>query len=631
MSATSGVVGSLGSSHPLDKLFCPRSIAVLGVTKTPGTVPYDCFWNILHSGYTGTLYPVAPGKKSICAVPAYRYVVDIPDEIDLAVIILPANVVDRALEQCGQKGIKSVITISAGFREVGEEGLKREIRLKELIKQYGINLIGPNCFGMINADPAVAMNASFSRKMPSHGRIGFLSQSGGMCAAALDYALEHDIGFTKFVSFGNKAGISEVDLLNYLHQDSQTHVIMMYLEELGVNGRLLIEAARKITRGPNPKPIVAIKSGRTPRGAQAATSHTGSRPSDDAIVDAVFRDAGIIRAGSFQELFDLATMLAYQPLPKGNRLAVITNTGGPGVLCTDAAMNDGQLVMSQFEPETTKQLRDTIPSNGSVKNPVDVLGDGRSERYGKCLELTLKDPNVDQAIVILTPHSMTDVDGIAQACYDVAKKAGKPVATSFMGGADVASAIKLLLKLNMPHFLMPEYAARAMGDIQRILQWRTQDEGSAAHITVDQAAAKKAVAGKSGKLDEASTKALLKAYGLSSDAAAKADGQQIVLGGKQEATFGPTIYFAVGRLLMDVFKDVSFALAPITPATAGRMIHRLKAASLLEGKAVVAKIEDQLVRLAQLVADLPQLAEIELTMSATPEGLALCESQIQVK
>ena len=630
MNATSSVVGAPGSSHPLDKLFCPRSIAVLGVTKTPGTVPYDCFWNILHSGYTGTLYPVAPGKKSICAVPAYRYVVDIPDEVDLAVIILPANVVDRALEQCGKKGIHSVITISAGFREVGEEGAKREARVKEILQQYNIRMIGPNCFGVINADPDVAMNASFCRKMPAHGKIALLSQSGGVAAAALDYAQAHDIGFTKFVSFGNKAGISEVELLNYLHEDPQTHVIMMYLEELGVNARALIEAARAITRGPNAKPIVAIKSGRTPQGATAASSHTGSRASDDAIVDAVFRDAGIVRANTFQELFDLATLLAYQPLPQGNRLAIITNTGGPGVLCTDASVKDGELVMAKLTPETTKQLRDSVPATASVKNPVDVLGDGQSARYGKCLELCLKDPNVDQAIVILTPHSMTDVDNIAQACYDVQKAVGKPVATSFMGGADVASGIKKMLSLEIPHFLMPEYAAKAMGEVQRILRWRQQDEGKAVHRKVDQAAAAKALSGKSGKLDDASVKALLKAYGLVFDGKA-GEGQTIILGGKQEPTFGPTIWFGMGRLLMEVFKDVSFALAPITAASAGRMVRRLKGAVALEGHANLQLIKDQLVLLAQLVSDLPAVTEIELTMTAMPEGLALTQSTVQVK
>lgn len=623
----------MGGPHPLDKIFCPRNIAVVGVTKTPGTVPYDCFYNILYSGYQGTLYPIAPGKKSICAVPAYRYIVDIPDDIDLAVIILPANVCDRALEMCGKKGIKAVIMISAGFRELGtEEGLKRQLRIVDIIKEYGIHLIGPNCFGTINADPAVSMNASFSKKMPYYGKIGFMSQSGGMCAAALDYAMANKIGFTKFVSFGNKAGVSDVDLLNYLHQDDQTKVIMMYLEELGVNGRAIIETARRITRGPNAKPIVAIKSGRTARGAVAASSHTGSRASDDAIVDAVFREAGIIRAGTFQELFDLACMLAYQPLPQGNRLAIITNTGGPGVLCTDAAVKSGKLEIAKFEESTTKALRDSVPATASVKNPVDVLGDGRSERYGRALELSLQDPNVDQAIVILTPHSMTDVDQIAQACTDVAKKIGKPVATSFMGGLDVAPGIQKLAENQMPHFLMPEYAADAMANIQRIMEWRKQGEESAKTLKVDRAAAEAALKGKSGLLDAAAAKSVLKAYGLPTEAKVSG-GQEALLAGKQDATFGATVMFGISPMLVEAFNDVSLAVAPITPGTAGRMVRQIKGYSLLEGKADVAAVEEALMRAGQLLADFAPIVELEVRLSVDKpgKGLAVTDVRMQLK
>ncbi|HPP53223.1 MAG TPA: CoA-binding protein, partial [Thermoguttaceae bacterium] len=283
--------------HPLDAIFAPKSVAVLGVTTTPGTVPYDIFYNILTSGYRGTLYPVAPGKRSICAVRAYRYVVDIEDQVDLAVIVFPAEVVDRALEQCGKKGIKAAIVISAGFREIGPEGVKREQRLKAICAEYGISLIGPNCLGVINTDPSVQLNASFARKMPLAGRISFLSQSGALCTAVLDYAREKQIGFSKFVSFGNKAGVTETDLFEYLHQDPQTDIILLYLEELR-EGRKLVEVARRVTRGPNAKPILAIKSGRTPQGADAAASHTGSLAGEDPICDAVFEEAGIVRVGT---------------------------------------------------------------------------------------------------------------------------------------------------------------------------------------------------------------------------------------------------------------------------------------------------------------------------------------------
>jgi acetyltransferase len=612
----------------LDSIFCPKSIAVLGVTSTPGTVPYDCFSNILRGGYTGKLYPIAPGKKAIDNIPAYRYVTDVSEPVDLAVIIFPSNVCDRALEMCGQKGIKSVVMISAGFRETGPEGAQRELRLREIIKQYGIDMIGPNCFGAINADPAIAMNASFSKKMPYHGNIGFLSQSGGMCAAALDYAIAHQIGFSKFVSFGNKAGVSEIDLLNYLHQDKQTDVIMMYLEELGVNGRAMIEAASRITRGPNAKPIVAIKSGRTPQGGKAATSHTGSRPSDDDIVEAVFHDAGIIRAYTFQQLFDLAAMLAYQPLPKGNRVAVITNTGGPGVLCTDAAMQTGELAMAQLTPETTKTLKDYLPATASSRNPVDVLGAGTSKDYGFCLDTTLADPNVDQAVVILTPHSMTDVENIAQSCNDAARKHGKPVATSFMGGEDVAVGVAKLWSLKMPHFLMPEYAAGAMADIQRILRWRTGKQDRAKTFKTDKAAAAAVLAGKTGVLSATDAKAVLKAYGLPDGAAAQ--GQRIVLGAKKDATFGATVLFGVGPLLIEVFHDVSFALAPLSLAVAGRMLRQVKGFKLLEDYAHLGAIEEALVRLGQLVNDVPAISGFNAECVAGPAGLSLASVKMEL-
>ena len=359
--------GVVPAGHPLEAVFCPKSVAVLGVTPTPDTVPYDIFHNILTSGFLGTVYPVAPGKRSICAVRAYRYVLDIEDEVDQAVIVFPASVVDRALEQCGQKGVKSAIVISAGFREVGPKGIEREQRLKEICARYGIAMIGPNCLGVINTDPKVQLNASFARKMPAAGRIAFLSQSGALCTAVLDYAREKQIGFSKFVSFGNKAGVTEIELFDYLHQDPQTDVILLYLEELR-DGRGLIEAARRVTRGPYAKPILAIKSGRTPQGADAAASHTGSLAGEDAVCDAVFREAGIIRVGSIEELFNAATLYAYQPLPAGNRLAIVTNAGGPGVMATDAAVRSG-LSVPRLAPETMERTARSPARHGQPQEP----------------------------------------------------------------------------------------------------------------------------------------------------------------------------------------------------------------------------------------------------------------------
>ncbi|HOD82811.1 MAG: succinyl-CoA synthetase subunit alpha [Planctomycetes bacterium ADurb.Bin126] len=498
--------------HPLESLFCPRSIAVLGVTPTPGTVPNDIFRNILTGGFTGVLYPVAPGKRSISAVPAYRYVLDIPGTIDLAVIVFPANVVDKAIEQCAAKGVKGVIVISAGFRETGADGLARERRLRDVCREHDIQLIGPNCLGLINTDPAVALNASFARKMPDHGRIAFLSQSGALCTAVLDYARGQQIGFSKFVSFGNKAGVSEVDLLEYLHADEQTAVILLYLEELS-SGRALIEAARRVTRGANAKPILAIKSGRTPQGAHAASSHTGSLAGEDAVCDAVFREAGIIRVTSIEELFNSAILLADQPMPRGDRLAIVTNAGGPGVMATDAAVHAG-LQIARFNGDTTQRLKAALPATANIQNPVDVIGDARADRYQAALDAVLADDNVDQALVILTPQSMTDIEDIARTVCRVADSTDKPLTCSFMGACDVADGIALLHARHIPHYILPEWACRAMADVQRVCRWRQSELET---VQLPQAAAtlpKYLLNGDEGYLSEDRCLHVLQAYGL---------------------------------------------------------------------------------------------------------------------
>ncbi len=501
------------SIYPRDRIFNPKSIAVLGVTQTPGAVPYDIFYNILSSGYTGVLYPVAPGKRSICTVPAYRYLTDIEDDIDLAVIVFPANVCDKALEMCGEKGVKGVIIISAGFREVGGEGAKREQRITEICSECGISLIGPNCLGVINTDPKIRMNVSFARTMPAEGRIAFLSQSGALCTAVLDYALAKNIGFSKFVSFGNKAGVTEVGLLDYLHQDEQTDVILLYLEELR-DGRALIESAKRITHGENAKPILAIKAGRTRQGADAASSHTGSLAAEDNICEAVFREAGIIRVNSIEELFNAAILLAYQPLPAGDRLAIVTNAGGPGVMATDAAVSVG-LTMSRFEPETVARLDAALPASANKKNPVDLIGDARSDRYKAALEALLEDPNVDQALVILTPQSMTDIEEIAREIVKVYEETSKPIACSFMGASDVRAGIEILQKVHIPHYVMPEWACEAMADVQRILQWRRTELKEFVPMPVDRAAAEAVITDlPAGYLREDQALAVLKAYGF---------------------------------------------------------------------------------------------------------------------
>ncbi len=501
----------------LDAIFRPKSIAVLGVTNTPGTVPHDIFVNLLSARFQGVVYPVAPRKRHIAGVRAYDYVLDIPDPVDLAVLVFPGAVCEQALLQCVQKGIRAAVIISAGFREVGPQGLERENRIKAIAHEHGMRLIGPNCLGVINTEPDVLLNASFARAMPAAGQIAFLSQSGALCTAVLDYAQGKGIGFSKFISLGNKADVGEVDLLEYLATDPQTSVILMYLEEM-THGRQLIEVARRITReGDRPKPILAIKGGRTPAGAAAAQSHTGALAASDRVCNAVFEQAGIIRCTSLEEMFNTAQLLAYQPLPRGRKIAIVTNAGGPGVMATDAAIERG-LELARFASDTTKKLKKALPAAANIKNPIDVIGDARDDRYIAAMEAVFTDKNVDQVLVILTPQSMTNITQIANAVCNVHKRfagSGKSLACSFMGARDVAPGIQILQQAGIPHYILPEWATDAMTSVIRYREWLQRKPS-----TVKQYPARKAEAGAildnapDGYLTEVDALRVLQAYGF---------------------------------------------------------------------------------------------------------------------
>ncbi|MBW1765413.1 MAG: acetate--CoA ligase family protein, partial [Deltaproteobacteria bacterium] len=414
-------------------IFHPKSVAIVGTNKVKGTVPHDILDSILKADFDGIVYPVSPKETSIKGIKAYKYVVDVPDDIDLAILVFPSSVCHMALEQCGQKGIKSVIIISAGFKEGGEAGLQKEKQLVEIARKYDMSLIGPNCLGVINTAPDTKLNASFAREMPETGNIGFLSQSGALCTAVLDYAQAKHIGFSKFISFGNKADISEIDLLYYLMDDDETKVILMYLEEIS-DGKALINAAQQVIQKSG-KPILIIKSGRTEEGA--------------------FEQAGIIRCDNIEEMFNKAIAFAYQPAPRTEKVAIITNAGGPGVLTTDAAISNG-LQLAKFSEETTKILKKALPATANINNPVDVIGDARADRYVAAIQAAFDDEDVAGVFVILTPQSMTDIDTIAEEITKIAEGQTKPIYTSFMGEKDVASGINILQKHKIPHYILPE-------------------------------------------------------------------------------------------------------------------------------------------------------------------------------
>ncbi|MCK4923759.1 MAG: acetate--CoA ligase family protein [Spirochaetes bacterium] len=433
----------------LNNLFYPRSIAVVGTNRVRDSVPFDIFYNIMRDGYRGQLYPVSPREPSICDIDAYKYVIDIEDDIDLAVIVFPSTVCHLAMEQCGQKGIKTAIIISAGFREAGPAGAKRERQVKDIADRYGISFIGPNCLGLINTDPACSLNASFARKMPEEGSIALLSQSGALCTAVLDYARAHHIGFSKFVSFGNRADIDEIDLLLYLKDDPRTEVILLYLEEIR-DGRALMDAARTLLEEKE-KPVLILKSGATEQGASAASLHTGALAGSDEVCDAALRQAGIIRCRTVEDLLNSAVCIVNQPLPHGRCVSIMTNAGGPGVLATDFAVDEG-LKIASFSEHTTLSLKKHLPYSSSITNPIDILGDAKAERYTAALKLSQEDENVDGTLVILTPQSMTDIGAIARGVKSISKKFDKPLYATFMGGEDVQAGVDYLESSGIPHF-----------------------------------------------------------------------------------------------------------------------------------------------------------------------------------
>jgi len=468
----------------LDAIFSPQSVAVVGASTTPGKVGHDIFANILKGNFTGILYPVNPSARSVLSVKAYPSILDIPDPVELAIIILPPKLALEAVNNSVEKGIKGIVIVSAGFREVGNDGLEIENQIVSICKNASIRVVGPNCLGVINPNPAVSLNASFSTHMPKSGNISFISQSGALCTAVLDFAADRDFGFSKFISIGNKADVDELDILRYLHEDLDTEVIMLYLEELR-RGPEFIEEVKHITSGDRPTPVLAIKSGRTSAGAMAAASHTGALAGTEAVYDAIFQQSGIIRADSINDLFNFANAFTfkkqssvgkiYRKIPAGNRVAIITNAGGPGIVATDMTISSG-LTLASFSDETIKSLACNLPQAANLNNPVDVIGDASFDRYESTLKAVIKDDGVDGAVVILTPQSMTDTLGTAEAIVRITNGTSKPVLCCFMGIFDVSEGVKYLQEHGIPVYRFPEEAARAFGALYTYSKWLSRHE-----------------------------------------------------------------------------------------------------------------------------------------------------------
>ena len=510
----------------LDALFNPSSVAVVGASSSPGKVGHDIFVNILKGGYTGTLYPVNPKAKSIACVRAYPDIQDIPDPIELAIIILPPIHAETAIKHAIDKGVKAVVIVSAGFKEVGGEGLEIERRIVTMCRDAGVRVVGPNCLGVINPLAEVRLNASFSARMPAAGNISFISQSGALCTAVLDFAADKDFGFSKFVSIGNKADVDELDLLRYFHADPETEVIMLYIEELQ-RGPEFIEAVKEITGGDRPTPVLAIKSGRTSAGALAAASHTGSLAGSEAVYDAIFTQSGIIRVDSINELFDFGTAFAYKnesalgkmrrKVPLGNRVAIVTNAGGPGIVATDMTVTSG-LELAKFSEDTIEVLKSHLPLTANVNNPVDVIGDAAQDRYENALSAVIKDEGVDGALVILTPQSMTNAIGTAEAIVRIARRSPKPILCCFMGIIDVSAGVKHLQENGVPVYRFPESAAKTFGALYRYSRWLNRQQLAPFSVKHDTARAAQIIAEAMDRGDtyigEIGGTELLKCYGF---------------------------------------------------------------------------------------------------------------------
>lgn len=459
----------------LDNLFYPTSVAVIGASRQPGSVGHSLLANLIDSRFQGIIYPVNPRAKGILGLKCYPSVLEISDPIDLAVIIVPAPLVNKVLEECGQKGIQAAVIISAGFKEVGGEGIEREAEIKRTASKYGIALIGPNCLGLINTDARVSLNATFGTQFPREGNISFISQSGALCVAVLDYAKEANIGFSKFISMGNKAGLTENELLRYLQHDDKTEVILMYLEDL-VNGREFMTIAREITsHKSHPKPIIALKAGRTLVGARAASSHTGSMAGSDKVYDAIFKQCGVLRGETLEEVFDYVRAFSTQPLPQGDNVVIITNSGGPGILATDACIAHG-LNVSPLPQKAISKLKQALPPTVSLNNPIDLIAEAQADTYAASLDILLAEPSVHSALVILTPTAFTRVEEIATIIVKIARKRKKPVVCCFLGVYDVSGGIEILEENGIPSYRFPESAARVLAELTKFSWWVKRPE-----------------------------------------------------------------------------------------------------------------------------------------------------------
>jgi len=682
----------------LRSFFDPASVAVIGASRTPGKVGHDVVRNLLEGRYPGRVYPVNPKADEVLGLRCYPSVTQVEDPVELAVIVVPAALVLGVLDECAAKGLQSVIVVSSGFKESGEDGAELERRLAERCRLAGIRCIGPNCLGVMS--PLTHFNASFGAAMPQPGNIAFLSQSGALGTAILDVAVGENIGLSRFVSYGNKADVNETDLIEALGDDDQSDVILGYVESID-DGRRFIEAASRVARR---KPVIIFKAGRTSAGAQAATSHTGSLAGADSAYEAAFQQCGVLRVRTVEEFFDYARAFATRKLPAGNCVAVVTNAGGPGIIATDA-IEASRLRMAELSPATRRAIAEELPPQASTRNPVDVLGDARPGRYRAALEGVLADENVHAVLTILTPQTSTEPIPTAQALATAAAGTDKPVLAAFMGSASVREAWDVLDECGVPNFEQPDRAVAALAALARYSAWLRTEPAPAPRHKFDEAAVRRIIGEAPAKgqvtLAEREARNVAAACGIplprsvfaadagsavaaadeigypvvvkvssddilhksdaggvilgvgSADAvrdavrkvtaaarAYKADarvdgvlvqqmalpGREVIVGVKRDAQFGPVIMFGLGGVYVEVLRDVTFRVAPLTMQDAEEMIAEVRSARVLgpfrgEPAADVKALAECLTRVSQLALDFPQIAECDLNpVRVYPEG-----------
>ncbi len=491
----------------------PKSIAVIGASDKQGSVGRAITSNIMN-GYKGTVYPISPTRETVFDQKAYKSVLDVPDSIDLAVIITKNTIVPVVLEECGKKKIKGAIVITAGFKEVDEEGKKLEQKLKDIATKYGVKVIGPNCLGVMNLEPQTMMNSTFLKITPKSGKIALVSQSGAICAALVEDASAQGIGFSAVVSMGNKADMTEIDILKMLADHEQTKVIVMYLEDMG-DGQEFLKVCKQITKN-NKKPILVLKSGRSPEGAKAAMSHTGALMGSDEIYDAVIKQSGAIRVDTMEELFDYATAFSKQPLPTEGDLVIVSNAGGPAIISTDSCSKLG-IKMAKIE-EIRPKIDAVIPPWGSSRNPVDIVGDADFNRFENVLNEVLAHKNVGSVISMCTPSATLDYDKLAEVIVKMSKKYKKTMFASLMGLDEGITNREILANGDVPYYTYAEGSIRALKAMLRFADWIKTPEGNISKFDVDKAKVSKVFdkvkeEGRTNLLEEEGLE-ILSAYGF---------------------------------------------------------------------------------------------------------------------